>query len=261
MRKRHFFAALLCVLGTASWGADSTVTVGVTAGPHAQIAEVARRVAQQQGVQVRLVEFSDYIQPNAALAQGDLDANVYQHVPFMQMQNKDRGYQLTAVAKAVNQQMGVYSFKVKNLADLPQGARVGIPNDPSNGSRALLVLAAQQLIALKPGVQARATVLDIASNPKKLRFVELEAAQLAHSLRDLDAAAVNSNYAVAAGLAPQTDALALESVDTPYVTVYIVSRQENENSAAVQAFVRAYQSDEVKAFIAREFKGAYTAAW
>jgi len=262
MKKRHFLlAAALCAWAGAPWAGDKTVTVGVTAGPHAQIAEVAKRVALQQGWQVRLVEFSDYIQPNAALAQGDLDANVYQHLPFMRMQNKDRNYRLKEVAPAVNQQMGVYSLKVKSLADLPQGARVGIPNDPSNGSRALLVLAAQQVIALKPEVQTRASVLDIAANPKKLRFVELEAAQLAHSLKDLDAAAVNSNYAVAAGLAPQKDALALESVDTPYVTVYIVSRAGHENSDAVQAFVRAYQSEEVKAFIMREFKGAYTAAW
>ncbi|WP_253252212.1 MetQ/NlpA family ABC transporter substrate-binding protein, partial [Comamonas thiooxydans] len=163
---------------------DLAVTVGVTAGPHAQIAEVAKQVAARQGLKVRLVEFGDFIQPNAALSTGDLDANIYQHQPFLDAQNKDRGYKLVPVAKAVNQQMGVYSRKVRKLADLKSGARVGIPNDPTNGSRALMVLAKQGLITLKADAGARASVLDITANPRKLRFVELEAAQLARALDD-----------------------------------------------------------------------------
>lgn len=240
---------------------DAKVTIGVTAGPHAQIAEVAKQVAAKQGLQVKLVEFGDFIQPNAALVAGDIDANIYQHQPFMDAQNKDRGYKLVPVAKAVNQQMGVYSKKVKSLKDLKNGARVGIPNDPTNGSRALMVLAEQGLITLKAGAGARASVLDITANPKKLKFVELEAAQLARSLDDLDAAAVNSSYAVAAGLKPQGDSLALEDVNTPYVTVLIATRAGHEKDADLQAFVKAYQSPEVAAFIANTFKGAYTPAW
>lgn len=240
---------------------DGKVTIGVTAGPHAQIAEVAKQVAAKQGLQVKLVEFGDFIQPNAALVAGDIDANIYQHQPFMDAQNKDRGYKLVPVAKAVNQQMGVYSKKVKNLQDLQSGARVGIPNDPTNGSRALMVLAKQGLITLKAGAGARASVLDITANPKKLKLVELEAAQLARSLDDLDAAAVNSSYAVAAGLRPQGDSLALEDVNTPYVTVLIATRAGHEKDADLQAFVKAYQSLEVAAFIATTFKGAYTPAW
>lgn len=240
---------------------DLKVTIGVTAGPHAQIAEVAKQVAAKQGLQVKLVEFGDFIQPNAALVAGDIDANIYQHQPFLDAQNKDRGYHLVPVAKAVNQQMGVYSKKVKDLKDLKSGARVGIPNDPTNGSRALLVLAKQGLITLKPNVGARASVLDITANPKKLKFIELEAAQLARALTDLDAAAVNSSYAVAAGLKPQGDSLALEDVSTPYVTVLIVTRAGHEKDAGLQAFVKAYQSPEVKAFVDKTFKGAYTVAW
>lgn len=240
---------------------DLKVTIGVTAGPHAQIAEVAKQVAAKQGLQVKLVEFGDFIQPNAALVAGDIDANIYQHQPFLDAQNKDRGYTLVPVAKAVNQQMGVYSKKVKDLKDLKNGARVGIPNDPTNGSRALLVLAKQGLITLKPNVGARASVLDITANPKKLKFIELEAAQLARALADLDAAAVNSSYAVAAGLKPQGDSLALEDVNTPYVTVLIVTRAGHEKDAGLQAFVKAYQSPEVKAFVDKTFKGAYTVAW
>ncbi|MDO5289426.1 MAG: MetQ/NlpA family ABC transporter substrate-binding protein [Pseudomonadota bacterium] len=241
--------------------ANSSVTIGVTAGPHAQIAEVAKQVAEKNGLKVKLVEFSDFIQPNAALAQGQLDANIYQHRPFLDAQNKDRGYQLVPVAAAVRQQMGVYSKKVRKLADLPERARIGIPNDPTNGSRALLVLAAQGLIQLKDGVGTRASVLDIAANPKKLRFIELEAAQLPRSLGDLDAAAVNSSYAVAAGLSPTGDSLALEGTDTPYVTVLIATRAGHERDPALQAFVKAYQSPEVRQFIDTTFKGAYTAAW
>jgi len=235
--------------------------VGVTAGPHAQIVDVARQVAERQGLKVQPVEFTDYIQPNAGLASGELDLNVYQHVPFLEAQNKDRGYQLVAVAPAVRQQMGLYSKKVKSLAELKEGARFGIPNDPTNGSRALFVLRDQGLIKLKDGVGTRASVLDVTDNPRKLKFVELEAAQLPRSLDDLDAAAVNSNYAVPAGLSPQKDALALENPSTPYVTVVIATRQGQQNDPRVQAFVKAYQSAEVKAFIDRQFKGAYTAAW
>lgn len=267
-QKRFALQALAAVcflpaslLVQAQPGQELKVTIGVTAGPHAQIAEVAKQVAAQQGLQVKLVEFGDFIQPNAALVAADIDANIYQHQPFLDAQNKDRGYQLVPVAKAVNQQMGVYSKKVKDLKDLKSGARVGIPNDPTNGSRALLVLAKQGLITLKANAGARASVLDITANPKKLKLVELEAAQLARALDDLDAAAVNSSYAVAAGLKPQGDSLALEEVSTPYVTVLIVTRAGHEHDKGLQAFVKAYQSPQVKAFIEKTFKGAYTTAW
>lgn len=265
MNKRTLLqAAAAAVLSSAAWpalAAGDSVVIGVTVGPHAQIAEVAKKVAEKNGLKVKLVEFGDFIQPNAALSQGELDANIYQHQPFMDAQNKDRGYKLVPVAKAVNQQMGVYSRKVKALADLKEGARVGIPNDPTNGSRALMVLAANGLITLKSGVGVRASVLDVTANPKKLKFVELEAAQLPRSLDDLDAAAVNSSYAVAAGLSPQKDALALEATDTPYVTVLIATRAGHEKHPGLQAFVKAYQSPEVRQFIETQFKGAYTAAW
>lgn len=260
LRAATLLALCLPAAGGA-WAAGDELVVGVTAGPHSQIAEVARRVAEKNGLKVKLVEFSDFIQPNAALTQGQLDANIYQHVPFLEAQNKDRGYKLVPVAPAVRQQMGVYSRKVKKLADLPQGARVGIPNDPTNGSRALLVLAEQGLIQLKPGVSTRASVLDVVGNPKKLRFVELEAAQLPRALGDLDAAAVNSSYAVAAGLSPTADALALENPSTPYVTVVIATRAGHEKDPKLQAFVKAYQSPEVKQFVDSTFKGAYTVAW
>lgn len=182
-------------------------------------------------------------------------------MPFLETQNKDRGYKLVAMAPAVRQQMGIYSKKVTKRADLKTGARVGIANDPTNGSRALMVLAEQGLVQLKPGVTTRASVLDTVANPKKLKFVELEAAQLARSLDDLGAAAVNSSYAMAAGLKPIGDSLAHENPNTPYVTVVIAIRSGHEKDADLQAFVKAYQSQEVKDFVAVQFKGAYTVAW
>lgn len=266
MSRRQMFRSALAIAVTASLGLpavaqDKPLKVGVTAGPHAQIVEQARKVAERDGLKVQLVEFGDFIQPNAALASGELDLNVYQHVPFLEAQNRDRGYKLVPVAPAVRQQMGLYSKKVKALSELKEGARFGIPNDPTNGSRALMVLRDQGLIKLRDGVGTRASVLDVADNPRKLKFVELEAAQLARALDDLDAAAVNSSYAVPAGLSPTKDALALENPATPYVTVVIAAREGRQNDPQVQKFVRAYQSPEVKAFIQAQFKGAYSAAW
>jgi D-methionine transport system substrate-binding protein len=254
-------AATLVAGFSGAFAVEKPFRVGVTAGPHAQIVEIAKKVAARDGLTVQIVEFTDFIQPNAALAQEQLDANVYQHVPFLETQNRDRGYKLVVVAPAVRQQMGIYSKKIKNLSELKEGARVGIPNDPTNGSRALLVLRDQGLIKLKDGITTRASVLDITENPKKLRFIELEAAQLPRSLDDLDASAVNSNYAVPAGLSPIKDSLALENPNTPYVTVVIATREGQQNDLALRKFVKAYQSPEVKQFIDVQFKGAYWAAW
>jgi len=254
-------ALLLAAALTPALAQEKPLKIGVTAGPHAQILEVVRKVAEKDGLALQVVEFSDFIQPDAALADGSLDANVYQHQPFLEAQNRDRGYKLVALAPAVRQQLGVYSRKVKSLADLKEGARIGIPNDPTNASRALFVLREHGLIQLKEGVGARASVLDIIGNTKKLKFIELEAAQLPRSLEDLDAAAVNSSYAVPAGLSPQKDALVLESPVGPYVTVVIAARDGSQGNARLQRFVKAYQSAEVKTFIDTQFKGAYTAAW
>jgi D-methionine transport system substrate-binding protein len=240
---------------------DKPLKVGVTAGPHAQITEVARKVAERDGLKIQIVEFTDFIQPNAALNNRELDANIYQHVPFLENQNRARGYKLVKIADGVVQQMGVYSKKVKSLSELPEGARVGIPNDPTNGARALLVLADQGLIRLKPGVGVSASVLDVVANPKKIRLVELEAAQLPRSLEDLDAAAVNTNYAIPAGLHPNRDAIALEQPNSPFAVVVIASRDENKGDPAIAKLVKAYRSDEVKQFVNATFKGAYTTSW
>ncbi len=239
---------------------DKPIKVGVTAGPHAQIMEHVKKIAEKDGLKIQIVEFSDYVQPNAALAAGDLDANSYQHKPYLDAQVKDRGYKLVSVGYTVNYPIGLYSKKVKKLEDLKEGARFGIPNDPTNGGRVLLVLQDKGLIKLKDGAGLKATPLDVVSNPKKLRFVELDAAQLARSLDDLDAAAVNTNFALSAGLNPATDAIARESAKSPYVNIIAV-READKDKPWVAKLLKAYQSDDTRRFIQSEFKGAVLVGW
>lgn len=259
MNKRKLLQSTLAfaVAATLAGGAlaQDKVKIGVTAGPHAQIFEQVKKVAERDGLKIQVVEFSDYVQPNAALAAGDLDANSYQHKPYLDQQVKDRGYKLVSVAYTVNFPIGIYSKKVKSLKDLKEGARFGIPNDPTNGGRVLLVLQDQGLVKLKPGAGLKATPLDVVENPKKLKFVELDAAQLPRALDDLDASAVNTNYAIPAGLHPGKDAIAKESAKSPYVNI-IAIREQDKDKPWVAKLVKAYHSEEVRKFIQVEFKGA-----
>ena len=234
---------------------DKPLKIGVTAGPHAQIFEQVKKVAEKDGLKIQVIEFSDYVQPNAALSAGDLDANAYQHKPYLDAQVKDRGYKIVSVGYTVNFPMGLYSKKVKSLNELKQGARFGLPNDPTNGGRALLLLQDNGLIKLKDGAGLKATPLDVVSNPKKLKFVELDAAQLPRSLDDLDASAVNTNFALSAGLNPKKDAIALESAKSPYVNLIAV-READKNQPWVAKLLKAYQSEEIRKFIEVEFKGS-----
>jgi D-methionine transport system substrate-binding protein len=259
MNKRQLVKTTVALaIAAATAGAlaqDKPIKIGATAGPHSQILEQVKKVAGRDGLKIQIVEFTDYIQPNAALSTGDLDANSYQHKPFLDQQVKDRGYKITSVGYTVNFPIGVYSKKVKSLKDLKEGARFGIPNDPTNGGRALLVLQDQGLIKLKPGAGLKATPLDVVENPKKLKFVELEAAQLPRSLDDLDASAVNTNYAIPAGLHPGKDAIARENAKSPYVNLIAV-REQDKDKPWVAKLVKAYQSEEVRQFVQTEFKGA-----
>lgn len=255
-------AALGLAVGLSSpvLAQDKPYKIGVTAGPHAQIMDFVKGQAQKQGLNIEIVEFTDYVQPNAALAAGDLDANSYQHKPYLDAQIADRGYPLTDVAYTVTFPMGIYSKKYKSVADLPEGARVGVPNDPTNGGRGLLVLQSQGLIKLRPEAGLKATPIDIVENPKKLRIIELDAAQLPRSLDDLDAAAVNGNYAQSAGLNPVTDAIATEDAKGPYANLIAV-RTADKDKDWVKKFVSVYQSPETKKFVDDTFKNAVIVAW
>lgn len=264
MNKRTLIQSALALALATSFSAgvlaqDKPLKIGVTAGPHAQIFEQVKKIAAKDGLNIQIVEFSDYIQPNAALASGDLDGNSYQHKPFLDLQVQDRGYKIVSVGYTVNFPIGLYSKKVKSLAELKEGARFGIPNDPTNGGRVLLVLQDKGLIKLKPGVGLKATPLDVIENPKKLKFVELEAAQLPRSLDDLDASAVNTNFALSAGLNPK-DAIAQEGAKSPYVNILAV-RSADKDKPWVAKLLKAYQSEEIRKFIQTEFKGSVQAGF
>ncbi|WP_322009932.1 MetQ/NlpA family ABC transporter substrate-binding protein [Paraburkholderia sp. J12] len=264
--QRRFMIRLAVALGAASlftsFGAqaDETIKVGVTGGPHEQVMEVVKQVAAKHGLAIQIVEFSDYVQPNAALASGDLDANSYQHQPYLDAQVKDRGYKLIKIADTVTFPMGIYSKKVKSLAQLQPGAKIAVPNDPTNGGRALLLLQKQGLIKLRADAGLKATPLDIVENPRKLKIVELDAAQIPRSLDDVDAAAINTNFAMQAGLKPKQDAIAIEDPKSPYVNILAI-READRNKPWVAKLVAAYHSPEVKQYIDSQFGGAVIASW
>lgn len=234
--------------------------VGVTAGPHAEILDNVKKLAVKQGLAVDVVEFNDYIQPNVALFQGELDLNSMQHKPYLDNTVKDRKYDLVEVAKSVNFPMAAYSNKIKKGQPIPDGSTIGIPNDPTNGGRALLLLAAQKLITLKEGIGVRATLEDITANPHKFKFKELDAAIMPRSLVDLDVAVINTNYAIATGMNPVKDSIFIESAESPFVNI-LVTKEKMKDDPRVKAFIKIYQSEENAKFITEHFKGSVTTGW
>ncbi|WP_024507329.1 MetQ/NlpA family ABC transporter substrate-binding protein [Bradyrhizobium sp. ARR65] len=255
------FAAIVAVALALSMPAKAeTIRVGVTAGPHAEIMDVVKKVAAERGLDIKVVEFTDYVIPNQALALKDIEANSFQHEPYLKNQISKTGWKIVKVANTIASPQGVYSLKYKKLSDLPEGARVAIANDPSNGARGLMILALHGVIKLKDPNNVASTVADITDNPKKLRFVELDAAQLPRALQDVDLVAINNNYAVQAGLNPAVDAIAHENVEGPWVNILAV-REEDEDKPWVQQLIAAYHSDPVREFLDKRFKGTYLAAW
>ena len=253
-----YIAAALAL--SAGMAAAEDIKIGVSPGEHAEILEQVAPIAAAKGLNLDIVEFSDYVVPNTALADGDLQANSFQHVPYLENQIKDRGFDLVVVGKTITTPMGVYSSKLKSLGDLAPGATVAIPNDPTNGGRALLVLAEQGLITVNPDAGLVPTPLDITGNPKNLEFTELDAAQLPRALQDADAAVINTNYALDAGLSPKNDAIAMEKADSPYANVIVV-RAGDEGQPWVKTLVEAYHSPEIKSFIDTKYEGAVIPAW
>jgi len=256
---RPLFAAVLS-FGLAGAAAAETIRVGVTGGPHAQIFEQVAALARKEGIEVKVIEFDDYQIPNAALAQGDLDLNSFQHQPFLDNQVKDRGYRLVAIGKTVIFPIGLYSKRVKSLSELKDGDKVAIPNDPTNGGRVLLLLQAQGLLKLRPEAGLKASPFDVVDNPRQLKLVELPAAQLARSLDDVALAAVNGNYALEVGLNPHKDAIALESPESPYANVIVV-READKAKPQFLHLVKLYQSPEIRAFIQERFGASVVPAF
>ncbi len=238
--------------------AAEKIIVGATPVPHAEILEQVKPLLAEKGYELEIKEFTDYVIPNLALDDGTLDANFFQHRPYLLEFNKNKNTHLVATVNVHLEPMGVYSHKIKNLADLPDGASVAVPNDPTNESRALDVLANAGLITLK-NVDFK-TSLDIAENPKKLSFKELDAPQLPRVLDDVDIAVINTNYALPAGLNPIKDALAIEAKDSPYANVIVV-KEGRENDPKIKALNEAITSEPIRLFILEKYHGAIVEAF
>jgi D-methionine transport system substrate-binding protein len=273
MKKTSLFIILLLVFATLlsacggkqeaapAQSADQTkIKVGVTAGPHEEILNKVKEVAKTKGLDVEVVVFNDYVLPNQALDKGNIDMNSFQTIPFLEKFNEDHKTNIVVIGKTVTFPMGLYSTKYKKVEDIPAGGTVGIQNDPTNRARALLLYQAAGLIKLKDGVGNEATPLDIVENPKNLVFKELEAPLLARTLNSLDAASINTNFAMEAGYNPKKDAIFAEGADSPYVNVLAVNEKDKDNPA-YKKLVEIYRSEEVKKFIEEKFDGAVLPSW
>ena len=239
----------------------TTLKVGATPAPHAEILEVVKELLAEEGITLEIAQYNDYVQPNNAVEDGSLDANYFQHITYMNQFNADNGTHLVSAAEVHYEPMGLYAGKVASLEELPDGALIGLPNDATNEGRALLVLQQEGLITLAEDAGITATINDIVDNPKNLEFSEMEAAQLPHRLADLDMAVINGNYAIDAGL-NMADALAIESAEgeaaQAYVNVLAV-KEGREEDPAIQALAAALCSDEVKTYIEENYNGAVVA--
>ena len=271
MKLKKFIAPLLVgvlAFAIAGCGPDTNqssqapkeIKIGATAGPHAQVAEAVAKEAKKQGIDLKVVEFSDYVTPDKALADGDIQLNAYQHVPFMENFNKQNGSNLVAIGKTLLVRMGLYSNSVHSVQDVPEGATVSIPNDPTNGGRALVLLAKAGLITLKDGVGFKATVADITSNPKNIKIQELEAAQLPRSLDDVTIAVIPMNYVQSAGLSVEKQGFFFESKDEPLTVIVLAVRSEDKDNETYKKIADIYKSDAIKQFINDTFKGSITSA-
>lgn len=258
MKKLLTAIAIVAAFSSAAQG--EALSVAATAVPHAEILEFVKPALAKDGVELEIKVFTDYVQPNVQVAEKRLDANFFQHQPYLDEFNNSRGTELISVAGVHVEPFGAYSSTVKTLVELPQGANVVIPNDATNGGRALLLLQKAGLIRLKNGAGITATAKDIVKNPKGIKIRELEAATLARVLNQVDLALINTNYALEAKLKPTQDALIIEGSDSPYVNI-LVARPDNKDSAAMQKLAKALNSPEVKAFILEKYQGAVVPAF
>ena len=262
------FSLLLCLsLLTAcgnkdqkpAGGETTTIKVAATPAPHAEILEVAKEILAEEGITLEIVEFTDYIQPNMATESGDVMANYFQHVAYLESFNADNGTHLVNVADIHYEPYGLYPGKTATIADLAEGAKIAVPNDPSNEARALLLLEAEGLIKLKEGAGLMATKLDVVENPLKIDIVEMEAAQLPGALSSVDMAVINGNYAIEAGLSVSKNAVATEDATSEAAGKYaniLVVKEGNESNEAVVALINALKSEAVRTYINENYDGA-----
>lgn len=249
---------------SAAAGDDTTIRVGASPTPHAEVLAQVAEALKEKGYDLEVVEFTDYILPNVALTDGDLDANYFQHITYLNDYNAQNDTDLVAAGDIHYEPFAIYGGKTTSLEALPDGAQISVPNDPTNEARALLLLEDLGIITLDPDAGLAATKIDITENPKKVDIIEIEAAQLARSLQDVDASVINGNYAIQAGLSPVTDAMATERQDSDTAKAYtnvIAVQNGAENSAKTKALVEALQTPEIAQFMADNYGGAVVAVF
>ncbi len=260
MNLKKTLVALAAVATFSTAASAEQLSVAATPVPHAELLEFVKPALAEQGVELDVKVFTDYVQPNIQVDQKRMDANFFQHQPYLDEFNNGRGTNLVTVTGVHVEPFGAYSSKIESLDELKEGAVVAIPNDPTNGGRALLLLQKAGLITLKDESKITATPRDIADNPKDLDFKELEAATLPRILNQVDLALINTNYALEAGLNPSEDALVIEGSESPYVNI-LVARPDNKDSEAMQKLANALKSDAVKDFIKEKYEGAVVPAF
>jgi D-methionine transport system substrate-binding protein len=234
--------------------------VGISAGVEEEIWKKVKEVAAKDNLEIEIVTFNDYIQPNKVLADGQLDANAFQHEPYLNQFKADNKLDIVKLANTLNFPIGLYSKKIKNVSEIKEGDVLGLPNDPSNGARALILFERAGLIKLKEGVAVKATVRDIVDNPKKIKFKELEAPFIPKALPDLTAAVINTNYAVDNGFIPTKDAIFIEPKDSPWVNLIAV-RTADKDKPVFQRLIKAYHSEEVKKFVVDKYGSYIVPSW
>ena len=250
-------AAFILVGATALAG---ELKVGATPVPHAELLNLVKEDLKTEGVDLKVVEFTDYVTPNLALAEGELDANFFQHFPYLEKFSNERGLNLVSAGKVHVEPLGVFSQKIKDIKDLPNKATIAIPSDPSNGGRALILLHNSGVIKLNDPTNLYVTEFDIVENPKKLKFKPIEAAQLPRVLPDVDAAVINGNYALEAGFSPVEDSLLLEGAESPYANIIAV-KSGDESKEDIQKLLKALQSKKVSDYIGANYKGGVVPAF
>ncbi len=259
LKKIASAAAVIALLGSAAVHAEK-LSVAATPVPHAELLELVKPVLAKEGVELDIKVFTDYVQPNQQVADGNIDVNFFQHQPYLDSFNQEHKTGLVTVGRVHVEPFGAYSDKIKDIKNLKEGALVALPNDPSNGARALLLLQKQGLIKLKDPSNILATSRDVVENPGKLKFRELEAATLPRVLPDVDLALINTNYALEAGLNPVNDALFIEAADSPYANI-VVTTAAKKDEPAVKKLVQALNSSDTRKFIEEKYKGAIVPAF
>lgn len=250
-------AAFILVGATALAG---ELKVGATPVPHAELLNLVKEDLKTEGVDLKVVEFTDYVTPNLALAEGELDANFFQHFPYLEKFSNERGLNLVSAGKVHVEPLGVFSQKIKDIKDLSNKATIAIPSDPSNGGRALILLHNNGIIKLNDPANLYVTEFDIVENPKKLKFKPIEAAQLPRVLPDVEAAVINGNYALEAGFSPVEDSLLLEGAESPYTNIIAV-KSGDESKEDIQKLLKALQSKKVSDYIGANYKGGVVPAF